>query len=154
MLSASSRFPGKLRSRSEVAASSWSSLISAFRAIPPNALTRLPAANDRVRLPRRVALTRRVSAVRARQHPPSKQMGLRGAQRSPRLSSRDRMQRLHLRFRLLSHEPQIVLSLQIYPDLRLSAEHPREPHRHIPRDRCPAVDYRRYALTVSPERTS
>src|SRR5437763_2038684 len=51
-------------------------------------------------------------------------MGLRGAQRSPRLSSRDRMQRLHLRFRLLSHEPQIVLSLQIDPDLRLSAEHP------------------------------
>ena len=73
-------------------------------------------------------------------------------QRSPRLSSRDRMQRLNLRFHLLPHEPQIVLSLQIDPDLRLSAEDPRKPHRHIRRDRCATVDDRRDVLAGHPER--
>jgi hypothetical protein len=34
------------------------------------------------------------------------------------------MERLHLRFRLLAHEPKIVLRLKVDPDLRLSAEDP------------------------------
>src|SRR6266853_13337 len=50
-----------------------------------------------------------------------------------------RMQRLNLRFRLLPHEPEIVLRLKVDPDLRLNAEDPRKPHRHIRRPACVAA---------------
>ena len=51
------------------------------------------------------------------------------------------MQRLNLRFRLLPHEPKIVLRLKIDPDL--SAEDPREPHGHVRRHRRAAIAQRR-----------
>jgi len=62
------------------------------------------------------------------------------------------MQRLHLRPRLLPHEPKIVLRLKIDPDLRLRAEDTREPHCHVWSDRCPAVDDCRHMLAGDPER--
>jgi hypothetical protein len=62
------------------------------------------------------------------------------------------MQRLNLRFRLLPHEPKIVLRLKIDPDLRLSAEDPREPYGHVRRYRRAAIDDRRDVLASHPER--